>query len=212
MDVASMHPTSIEVMNLFGPYTERYSRLKEARLLIKEGKVKEVRLLHNHEKEARRIKTEFESKMDKVETNEEKEKLQIEEKEKLRELQDKLKKNIEELPPRKISHRNAEKFIREIIIDSVRIKIIGKIDGRDEQGNIVETKNRRNRLFSVIPLYEKVQLEVYMWLTDTKQTTHIQNYNGKSKVTRYDHDDTIWNKIIYGLESIVEVIKLNLKN
>ena len=38
MDIASMHPTSIEVMNLFGPYTESYSRLKEARLLIKEGR------------------------------------------------------------------------------------------------------------------------------------------------------------------------------
>ena len=35
LDVASMHPTSIEVLNLFGPYTERYSELKEARLAIK---------------------------------------------------------------------------------------------------------------------------------------------------------------------------------
>jgi len=35
LDVASMHPTSIECLNLFGPYTERYSELKEARLAIK---------------------------------------------------------------------------------------------------------------------------------------------------------------------------------
>ena len=35
LDVASMHPTSIEVLNLFGPYTERYSELKAARLAIK---------------------------------------------------------------------------------------------------------------------------------------------------------------------------------
>lgn len=35
LDVASMHPTSIEILNLFGPYTERYSELKKARLAIK---------------------------------------------------------------------------------------------------------------------------------------------------------------------------------
>lgn len=35
LDVASMHPTSIEQLNLFGPYTKRFSELKEARLAIK---------------------------------------------------------------------------------------------------------------------------------------------------------------------------------
>jgi energy-coupling factor transporter ATP-binding protein EcfA2 len=36
LDVASMHPTSIEILNLFGKYTEKYSQLKKARLAIKE--------------------------------------------------------------------------------------------------------------------------------------------------------------------------------
>lgn len=35
MDIASMHPTSIEVMNVFGPYTENYVNIKKARLAIK---------------------------------------------------------------------------------------------------------------------------------------------------------------------------------
>lgn len=35
LDVASMHPTSIERLNLFGPYTERFSDLKSARMAIK---------------------------------------------------------------------------------------------------------------------------------------------------------------------------------
>lgn len=35
LDVASMHPTSIEQLNLFGPYTENYSAIKQARLAIK---------------------------------------------------------------------------------------------------------------------------------------------------------------------------------
>ena len=35
LDVASMHPTSIEILNLFGPYTQRFTDLKEARMAIK---------------------------------------------------------------------------------------------------------------------------------------------------------------------------------
>lgn len=35
LDVASMHPTSIEQLNIFGPYTQRYSELKQARVAIK---------------------------------------------------------------------------------------------------------------------------------------------------------------------------------
>jgi Family of unknown function (DUF5906) len=35
LDVASMHPTSIEVLDLFGPYTKNFSALKTARVAIK---------------------------------------------------------------------------------------------------------------------------------------------------------------------------------
>ena len=35
LDVSSMHPTSIEQLNLFGPYTKNFSALKEARMAIK---------------------------------------------------------------------------------------------------------------------------------------------------------------------------------
>lgn len=35
LDIASMHPTSIEVLNLFGPYTKNFSDIKSARLAIK---------------------------------------------------------------------------------------------------------------------------------------------------------------------------------
>jgi energy-coupling factor transporter ATP-binding protein EcfA2 len=35
LDVASMHPTSIELLDLFGQYTENFSALKEARMAIK---------------------------------------------------------------------------------------------------------------------------------------------------------------------------------
>jgi hypothetical protein len=35
LDIASMYPTSIEQLNLFGPYTEKFSEIKQARIAIK---------------------------------------------------------------------------------------------------------------------------------------------------------------------------------
>jgi hypothetical protein len=37
LDIVSMHPTTIEILNLFGPYTQKFSDLKNARVAIKEG-------------------------------------------------------------------------------------------------------------------------------------------------------------------------------
>jgi hypothetical protein len=37
LDVASMHPTSIEVLNLFGDYTQNFSDIKAVRIAIKRG-------------------------------------------------------------------------------------------------------------------------------------------------------------------------------
>ena len=35
LDIASMHPSSIELLNLFGPYTQKFSDIKQARIAIK---------------------------------------------------------------------------------------------------------------------------------------------------------------------------------
>jgi hypothetical protein len=37
LDIVSMHPTTIEILNLFGPYTQKFSDLKNARVAIKQG-------------------------------------------------------------------------------------------------------------------------------------------------------------------------------
>jgi energy-coupling factor transporter ATP-binding protein EcfA2 len=43
LDIASMHPTSIEILNLFGKYTAKFSELKEARMAIKRRDFKTAR-------------------------------------------------------------------------------------------------------------------------------------------------------------------------
>ena len=42
LDVASMHPTSAIEMNMFGPYTQNYKDIMDARLLIKHGRMDEA--------------------------------------------------------------------------------------------------------------------------------------------------------------------------
>ena len=47
LDIASMHPTSIEQLNLFGAYTENFSALKTARMAIKHKDFEKARGLLN---------------------------------------------------------------------------------------------------------------------------------------------------------------------
>ena len=47
LDIASMHPTSIEQLNLFGPYTKTYSELKQARIAIKHKDMEALGKLFN---------------------------------------------------------------------------------------------------------------------------------------------------------------------
>lgn len=43
LDVASMHPTSIEILEAFGPYTAAYSAIKQTRIFIKNGDFESAR-------------------------------------------------------------------------------------------------------------------------------------------------------------------------
>jgi hypothetical protein len=47
LDIASMHPTSIEILNLFGKYTAKFSELKEARMAIKGRAFDKARKMFN---------------------------------------------------------------------------------------------------------------------------------------------------------------------
>lgn len=47
LDVASMHPSSIEALNLFGPYTKNYVALKECRVAIKHKEYNKVKDMFN---------------------------------------------------------------------------------------------------------------------------------------------------------------------
>lgn len=82
--------------------------------------------------------------------------------------------------------------------------IHGRIDGLTDNGTIVETKNRRSRFFEEIPLYEKVQMEVYMKMLNKEECLHVQNFNGEQKQVLYKKDPTLFSDCT---EKVLDFIK-----
>jgi hypothetical protein len=93
-----------------------------------------------------------------------------------------------------IDNRNSQMFEKELYKDPEKnysIILRGKIDGMNDD-YIVETKNRTKRLFNMIPEYEKVQLNAYMFMTNKKKALHIECYNEEQNSVEYDFDEVFW--------------------
>jgi hypothetical protein len=86
--------------------------------------------------------------------------------------------------------------------DDVDIVIMGRVDGwRREANEIVEVKNRMRRFFDRVPLYERIQMQVYMWMTDAITCRLVQRLHGQVRHEVVDRDsdflqDTVWPKVI----------------
>ncbi|CCU56462.1 unknown similar to AMEV240 [Mythimna separata entomopoxvirus 'L'] len=83
---------------------------------------------------------------------------------------------------------------------TINIIVCGRVDGIIDD-LLIESKNRRNRLFNYIPIYERVQLEMYLYLTDLKKCSLIQHYNEEIKVLNYVKDDDFFTEICCNLTS-----------
>ena len=70
----------------------------------------------------------------------------------------------------------------EILIDTSPddcITLIGKVDGLNEKGEVVEIKNRVNKLFNELRSYEKPQIMSYMWMNKTNKGYMVENLRKK---------------------------------
>lgn len=108
---------------------------------------------------------------------------------------------FEKINNTKIVARNSQ-FIKKNILriesDSQLfiIKIGGRVDGMSISGDVIyETKCRMYRFFNEIKDYEKVQIEIYLWLFDKQKCVFIENFNGEQKSIIYEKDENFF-KII----------------
>lgn len=108
-----------------------------------------------------------------------------------------------------IRERNSKMYTKELYNDpegKFNIVIKGKVDGMNED-IVVETKNRTKRLFNLIPEYEKVQLNSYMFLTDKVNSLHIECYNEQQNSIEYPLDKLFWDDCC---DKIIEFVKRDI--
>lgn len=117
-----------------------------------------------------------------------------------------LDKNEEKLG-KKIREDTSMKYaVFELPSSGRKVKMGGRVDGMDEDGNVIETKHRRNRIFGFVPKYERIQCECYMRITGTEVMTHIENYDGESRITELTRDDELWDTVLEELEEFCDMI------
>lgn len=76
-----------------------------------------------------------------------------------------------------------------------KVIVGGKIDGYVDSETILETKHRRYKLFNFIPDYEKVQIEIYLFLLNFKKCLHVENFNGLKNEKEYIHNEVFLQEI-----------------
>ena len=106
----------------------------------------------------------------------------------------------------KITNNNSCLYkIKIFDIENNSIYICGKIDGI-ENNELIEVKNRRNRLFTFIPEYEKIQTEIYFRLTNLTKGKLIQNYNDTQSTFEININNDLWSSILEDLYKVSQII------
>jgi len=96
---------------------------------------------------------------------------------------------------------------------SYKCTIIGKIDGFEEEtSRLVESKHRRSRLFKYVPIYEKVQCEIYMRMINVDECLHCEHYNEETNEVIIKKDDSLWDTITNNLKTKFLPIYCKFKN
>ena len=96
----------------------------------------------------------------------------------------------------KLHDKNSMFYKKCIGETSVGTKVFvgGRVDGLLED-RVVEVKCRRNRLFDTLPLYEKVQTQAYLFLTDKPIVEVVQRHDGATRSEEYVTDAEFWHEV-----------------
>lgn len=84
-------------------------------------------------------------------------------------------------------------------------KLIGRIDGFVASENKIVDSKDRTRMWDVVPIYDEIQMRVYMKLTGAIQAELIERFpNGTIRMTKFDNDPEKWSEIEKQIEGSVE--------
>lgn len=121
-------------------------------------------------------------------------------------------KRYENLTNLKVYNTNTELYV----LDMMFYKICGKVDGFCKKDNIeyiFEIKNRKNKIFNEIPIYEKIQLLMYTKLLNNNNIIFVQNIDDNMKIEYLKdyNNNLLLNEILNKLNKYVTLI-YNLQN
>lgn len=107
-----------------------------------------------------------------------------------------------------ITHNNDQfyyKFLFEM--NDLKVGVGGKIDGL-KNGRLIEIKNRKSRFMQPLPLYDIIQLHIYMYLLDLKEGDLVEQVILKTK-TKQQTTTVHWDQVLW--DQLQEKIKLFVK-
>lgn len=111
---------------------------------------------------------------------------------------------------RKVVENNEQIFEKKYKTAQGRVfKITGKVDGFvkvDGKKQLVEVKNRINKLFKMIPEYEKLQMNYYFVLTDTTIGELVEKYNTEISIHKYEFNKNIYEDSLRQLSRLADFL------
>ena len=87
-------------------------------------------------------------------------------------------------------------------------KLIGRIDGFVESENKIVDSKDRTRMWDEVPIYDEIQMRVYMKLTGASQAELIERFPNKTiRMTKFENDPEKWLEIQTKIEEGVETLR-----
>lgn len=107
----------------------------------------------------------------------------------------------------KVTERNT----RSLKMDFGKFILTGRTDGWVASENRVVDSKDRTRWFPEVPIYDEIQLRVYMRILGCPESELIERFpNGDNRVTKFLNDPEKWDTIQRGIESAVDTMNAAL--
>jgi hypothetical protein len=102
-----------------------------------------------------------------------------------------------------VTERNTSTFRK----DYGSFKVVGRTDGYVREHNRVVDSKARTRWWPAVPMYDEIQLRVYMDLCTAAESELVESFpDGRTRTTRYVNDAEKWDVIHKGLEDAAKKI------
>jgi hypothetical protein len=81
------------------------------------------------------------------------------------------------------------------------VRLTGRVDGMNADGELLEVKCRQNQLFARLPRRELCQLHGYMFLTNQRHCVMVQLFNNQLQTDVVQWDPKFWEALMLRLKT-----------